>query len=145
MVDPSPSAVVVDSAPSPAMRRSFTLPARFTESRTTIAANSVAGAGPKELLFSHDSRIVAFDTSRPISVGGVRADPEADEVGVLPWTSPTEMTKAVGRYLSIGFDNSCVLMRLPRSFVFVQVTLYCLPKLRSNPACDSPEVSMLVR
>jgi len=97
MVDPSQSAVVVDSGPSPAVRRSFTLPARFTESRTTITANSVAGAGPKELLFSHDSKIVAFDTSGPVSIGGVRANPEVDEVGVSPWTSPTEMTKAVGK------------------------------------------------
>ena len=98
MADPSPSAITVDLAPSPAVRRSFTLPAKFTEGRTATTANAVAGVGPKELLFSHDSKIVAFNASGSTSVGSVRADSEADEVGVLPWTFPTERTIAAGRY-----------------------------------------------
>ncbi|KAI9762732.1 MAG: hypothetical protein M1840_001141 [Geoglossum simile] len=87
-----------------------------------MATNSVAVAGPRELLFSHGAKIIAFNPSEPISVDGVRADPEADKVGVLPWTFPTEMTKAVGtldlyRLHSIAFLNSGQILHaiLPKS------------------------------
>ncbi|KAI9787713.1 MAG: hypothetical protein M1839_000244 [Geoglossum umbratile] len=113
MADPSPSASAIGLAA--AMRRSFTLPAKFTESRGARTANYAAGVGSEELLFSHDStKIVAFSPSTysaPISGNAARADTEEDKAGVLPWASPTERTIAAGplrlyRLHSIAFLNS---------------------------------------
>jgi hypothetical protein len=130
MGDPSPSAITVDAAP--VIRRSFTLPARFTQVREPKISGNVAGMGTEELLFSHDSaKIVAFNAAthfNPIPGDVAQTDLDGDKAGVLPWTSTTERTIAAGR-LPTCLDGSRVLIvfLMLRSLVLIQVTLYSLP------------------
>ncbi|KAH0566385.1 hypothetical protein GP486_000207 [Trichoglossum hirsutum] len=133
MGDSSPPAIMADAAP--VIRRSFTLPARFSEGREPRTSGNVAGTGPEELLFSHDSaKIVAFGAAthfNPISGGVARTDLDGDKAGVLPWTSTTERTIAAGR-VATCLDGPLRLYRL-HSIAFLNSgrTLHAiLPKSR---------------
>ncbi|KAH0542079.1 hypothetical protein FGG08_003459 [Glutinoglossum americanum] len=124
MGDSSPLAIPVDLAP--AVRRSFTFPARLAENRGQRTASTVVAIGSEELLFSHDSaKIVSFDAStqsNPLSGGAARSGSDEDKAGVLSWTSTRERTIAAGplrlyRLHSIAFLNSGGTLHaiLPRS------------------------------
>ena len=82
--------------PYPIVRRSHTVPTRFTDPVRAVPS-TVPGADSVETLFVHpQAKIVSFNIpkvpSRPTSSSGTAAS----ETGILSWTSPTERTLATG-------------------------------------------------
>ena len=83
-------------SPNPTVRRSHTVPTRFTEPVRTIPS-AVPGADNVETLFVHpQAKIVSFTVSKVPSRPSSSSGTVSSETGALPWTSPTERTLATG-------------------------------------------------
>ena len=114
----SPSTPEQPPAPRLGLGRSATLPSKFLAG-SARRSSEPASPGPSdcETLFVHPTvKVVKFDAkptgaSRP-SLSPGRGDARND-VGTLPWTTPTEMTVAAGKF-AYGVDLQVLWSRLTR-------------------------------